>query len=492
MTRQQIIDLIDEYIYTNGEQRITAAQLREILIDITNAFAMDGAASGIEAVLAAGQEVTDGRAITNAHGGSVLLSENFAVMDQEINYMGFDVSVPTHQTFSYHLPAQLSEGVFKRSSPDRDFLTVATTGELALENGEFVVGTSYLAEGRGEEIRPGVVDMAIDYKYRTTQHLQPQAVYTNISSLGNGAVNANINHEIDSWRSYINEDEKTSKNEQMLTQISTSVQDGDTGFTNTLEKNSTYWTTQNGEIARLNTSGFTYRNENGSTSFNLGIDGVGTVLTTSGRNTFTLNANTVFFKSSGTAFATFTSSAAVFAGGVNSKGVRSSINTSGTNVALFGSASGGVSNIAVMADAGDLVVKTGSAMFGFGEDTTPNAAVDIKSQGSSSAELALRVRNNADTQNILEVRGDGNVALENGRLLLGSDVTLYVSDETGNAAPHFRTGAGADIKLYQETEGVEEALFTSKDGTPLTDTDTFDGYTLRQIVKALRNQGLLH
>lgn len=492
MTRQQIIDLIDEYIYTNGEQRITAAQLREILIDITNAFAMDGAASGIEAVLAAGHAVTDGRAITNEHGGSVLLSENLTLMEQEVNFMGLDVSVPAYQTFNYLLPSQLSEGVFKRSSPDRDFLTVATIGDLALENGEFIAGTSYLAEGKGEEVRPGVIDMAIDFKYRTTNHQQANAIYSYVNSVADETQNSSVSQELLQLSSYVNDGEQVTSREQTANNFWTSVADGDTSFANNLSKDGTFWSTHNGEIARLNTSGFTYRNENGSTSFNLGVDSVGTVLTTSGRNTFTLNANTVFFKSSGTTFATFTSSTAVFAGGVNSKGVRSSMNTSGTNVALFGSASGGVSNIAVMADAGDLVVKTGSAMFGFGEDTTPNAAVDIKSQGSSSADLALRVRNNADTQNILEVKGNGDVALEHGRLLLGSDVTLYVSDETGNAAPHFRTGAGADIRLYQETEGVEEALFTSKDGTPLTDADTFDGYTLRQIVKALRNQGLLH
>jgi hypothetical protein len=62
---------------------------------------------------------------------------------------------------------------------------------------------------------------------------------------------------------------------------------------------------------------------------------------------------------------------------------------------------------------------------------------------------------------------------------------------TGNAAPHFRTENGAIVKVYQETTGVGASTLVTGLGIPLTDTDTFDGYTLKQIVKALRNQGLL-
>jgi hypothetical protein len=61
----------------------------------------------------------------------------------------------------------------------------------------------------------------------------------------------------------------------------------------------------------------------------------------------------------------------------------------------------------------------------------------------------------------------------------------------GNAAPHFRTENGGIIKLYKETTAVAASTLVSNLGVPLTDTDTFDGYTLKQIVKALRNQGLL-
>ena len=68
----------------------------------------------------------------------------------------------------------------------------------------------------------------------------------------------------------------------------------------------------------------------------------------------------------------------------------------------------------------------------------------------------------------------------------------YSADVTaGNAAPHFRTENGAVIKLYQETTGVGNAIFSQGGGNSVLDDSTFDGYTLRQIVKALRNQGIL-
>jgi hypothetical protein len=68
----------------------------------------------------------------------------------------------------------------------------------------------------------------------------------------------------------------------------------------------------------------------------------------------------------------------------------------------------------------------------------------------------------------------------------------YSADVTaGNAAPHFRTENGAVIKLYQETTAVGNSIISLGGGMPVLDDTTFDGYTLRQIVKALRNQGIL-
>lgn len=45
--------------------------------------------------------------------------------------------------------------------------------------------------------------------------------------------------------------------------------------------------------------------------------------------------------------------------------------------------------------------------------------------------------------------------------------------------------------IVQPTTSVGDSTLVSNGGTTLTDTDTFDGYTLKQIVKALRNIGAL-
>ena len=69
----------------------------------------------------------------------------------------------------------------------------------------------------------------------------------------------------------------------------------------------------------------------------------------------------------------------------------------------------------------------------------------------------------------------------------------------------FGTGAGCRIAsattekfafwgktpIVQPTTAVAAATLVGGGGTTITATDTFDGYTLQQIVKALRNTGLL-
>lgn len=70
-------------------------------------------------------------------------------------------------------------------------------------------------------------------------------------------------------------------------------------------------------------------------------------------------------------------------------------------------------------------------------------------------------------------------------LMYGKEVSV------GNTCLHTRTENGAIIKLYQETTAVTSGTLVSNGGTTLTSTDTIDGYTLPQIVKALRNLGIL-
>ena len=61
----------------------------------------------------------------------------------------------------------------------------------------------------------------------------------------------------------------------------------------------------------------------------------------------------------------------------------------------------------------------------------------------------------------------------------------------GNAAPHFRTENGAIVKVYQETTAVTAAAFVSNTSLIVDDSATYGGYTMGQVVAALKAQGLL-
>lgn len=69
---------------------------------------------------------------------------------------------------------------------------------------------------------------------------------------------------------------------------------------------------------------------------------------------------------------------------------------------------------------------------------------------------------------------------------------MYSADIiAGNAAPHIRTENGNIVKIYQETTGVGSATVTHVGGSSYGTNDTIDGYTIAQVVKALRNLGIL-
>ena len=69
---------------------------------------------------------------------------------------------------------------------------------------------------------------------------------------------------------------------------------------------------------------------------------------------------------------------------------------------------------------------------------------------------------------------------------------MYSSDiVAGNSAPHFRTENGNIIKLYRETTAVAAAAFVANTSLIANDSATYGGYTMGQVVAALKAQGLL-
>jgi hypothetical protein len=123
-----------------------------------------------------------------------------------------------------------------------------------------------------------------------------------------------------------------------------------------------------------------------------------------------------------------------------------------------------------------------------------NTSMNFRTASASNG-LGFQFLNQLGTQ-IFQITRVGNIAVLNSTSIPSTNITdsfqLYSADITaGNAAPHFRTEAGDVIKLYKETTGVAAATLVGGGGTTLTDTDTFDGYTMQQVVKALRNLGIL-
>ena len=75
-----------------------------------------------------------------------------------------------------------------------------------------------------------------------------------------------------------------------------------------------------------------------------------------------------------------------------------------------------------------------------------------------------------------------------------TDVNVILSATTGTK---FGTATTQKLSFWnatpivQPTTAVAGATFTVSAGTAVNDASTFDGYTIKQVVKALRNEGLL-
>ena len=128
---------------------------------------------------------------------------------------------------------------------------------------------------------------------------------------------------------------------------------------------------------------------------------------------------------------------------------------------------------------------------------TTNLAFRVDNTGRSVFTASTSWYNTMSLQSNDKIVVDGfNSAWKNSSSVPSTNLTdhcrLYASDQVaGNSCLHTRTENGAIVKLYQETTAVTSGTLVSNAGTTLTSTDTIDGYTLQQVVKALRNLGIL-
>jgi len=100
------------------------------------------------------------------------------------------------------------------------------------------------------------------------------------------------------------------------------------------------------------------------------------------------------------------------------------------------------------------------------------AAVTVTATMAAGVVYTIRTDTSADFPSVANNKYIYNLA----------DKLVYYKDANGLVQPTFITS---------ETTAVGAAIIAGGGGTTLTDTDTFDGYTLAQVVKALRNLNIL-
>ena len=118
---------------------------------------------------------------------------------------------------------------------------------------------------------------------------------------------------------------------------------------------------------------------------------------------------------------------------------------------------------------------------------TTSYGIYIQDQNVGTSKYAIYTNSGA-------VHFGDSVDLASGKNLTITAGNIITDTTTGTK---FGTSTSQKLAFYnstpivQITTGVGAATFTANAGTAINDASTFDGYTLGQIVKALRNLGLL-
>lgn len=74
---------------------------------------------------------------------------------------------------------------------------------------------------------------------------------------------------------------------------------------------------------------------------------------------------------------------------------------------------------------------------------------------------------------------------------IGGSQDMIKVDNTSISLKNYSTGFFGATPVAQPTTAGTAATFVANSGTAVNDASTFDGYTIKQVVKALRNLGLL-
>ena len=172
--------------------------------------------------------------------------------------------------------------------------------------------------------------------------------------------------------------------------------------------------------------------------------------------------------------------------------VRNSANTAN----LFDVQGNGIVNVrSTMICGFSGMTTTGGALFVYAGNSNDNVAAFYNTSGISF--VSIRTAGNGGEIRINNASGAAGLTLNgiySNAITFGDGRNMAFNTATGT-----RIGEATNQKfafwnatpIVQPTTAVAAATLVGGGGTTITATDTFDGYTLQQIVKALRNTGLL-
>jgi hypothetical protein len=120
----------------------------------------------------------------------------------------------------------------------------------------------------------------------------------------------------------------------------------------------------------------------------------------------------------------------------------------------------------------------------------PNSPISNGSHfkgNANNTSVVFQIDNSSNTA-LLKIRGDGDIEFsETTDLILGTTTGTKIGTATTQ-----KIGFWNATPIAQPTTAIAESAFVENaGGTAVNDDSTFDGYTLRQVVKALRDAGLL-
>jgi hypothetical protein len=124
---------------------------------------------------------------------------------------------------------------------------------------------------------------------------------------------------------------------------------------------------------------------------------------------------------------------------------------------------------------------------------TAASAGSVRIRGAGMTGLNALLVENSTPSTLFQILDNGNTTL-NGTLTLGDAKDIAVGSTTGTK---IGTATTQKIGFYNATPiarpdtGVAASAFVAGTGTAVNDNSTFGGYTIKQVVQALQNLGLL-